>query len=109
MKLKFIYGVILLLFLTPIELLSQDITVSQQFSPNNDGLNDQLVITANGSPFEYQIFSRHGELISEGDQLSTWDGTSKGRSAPVGLYIVVVTIPSEGGKKSYKYTVDLLR
>src|SRR5690606_9297028 len=69
-------------------------TVYNAVSANNDGYNDHFFIDGlyNIFPnFEILIYSRWGQLIYEGNNLTPmWDGkTSKGSDAPEGTYFYV--------------------
>lgn len=66
------------------------VAVPNAFTPNNDGLNDELKIQHNGSfdQFTFQVFNRWGELVFEtNDPTATWDGTRNGDKLPSGVYV----------------------
>jgi len=65
------------------------ITAPNTFTPNNDGVNDTFSFTAIGNYtfLSLKIFSRNGQLIKEfKSQDQYWDGTSKGKKMPTGVY-----------------------
>ncbi len=81
--------------------------IFNQFSPNNDGVNDELKINKkrtndDGSlgdevdiEYSIKIFNRYGSLVFEGEQLSDeviWDGTRKGTEVPDGTYFYVLDL-----------------
>ena len=81
--------------------------IFNQFSPNNDGVNDRLKINKrrtndDGSfgdevdlRYSIKIFNRYGSLVFEGNQLTDeiiWDGTRKGEDVPDGTYFYVLDL-----------------
>ncbi len=59
------------------------------FTPNDDGLNDNFVVThsCDLTDFKIQIFNRWGKMVYEGsDDLQGWDGTYQGEPMPAGIY-----------------------
>ena len=89
------------------------IYVPTAFTPNNDGLNDQLKIFAVGvAKFNYfKIFNRYGIMIFYSTNINnTWNATYKGIPQPTGTYIYMVSGNTENGREIYKKgTVVLLR
>lgn len=59
------------------------------FTPNNDGLNDKLILSYNNVVrVNYKLFNMWGELIFESNQVGfEWDGLYKGNFIPTGNYI----------------------
>jgi gliding motility-associated-like protein len=80
------------------------------FSPNGDGVHDKLEI---GYLESYpgciiDIYNRYGQLIFHSVGYSQpWDGTIKGKPAPIGTYYYIVD-PKNGRKKVGGY-VDIIR
>ncbi|WP_400072150.1 gliding motility-associated C-terminal domain-containing protein [Zobellia russellii] len=82
--------------------------IFNQFSPNNDGVNDELKInkyqrnedgTFNSTPvdlvYDIKIFNRYGKVVFEGDQMTEeiiWDGMWEGKEAPDGTYFYVLNL-----------------
>ncbi len=72
------------------------------FSPNNDGINDYFDIE-NASFYPevlVEVYSRWGELIFSTvgyDDGSRWDGTTRGKDAPIGTYYYII-IPESGAE-----------
>ncbi|MBK7964964.1 MAG: gliding motility-associated C-terminal domain-containing protein [Bacteroidetes bacterium] len=97
-------------------LLNQKVTVFGKvptaFSPNGDGINDQLTISKDADiEVEIRIFNRYGKLMftGKGNNIS-WDGTFEGRNAEAGTYLYDIFATSEGGKTiKQKGTLHLFR
>lgn len=89
------------------------------FSPNNDGLNDQLIIFAGGeveSVLTWQIFDRWGELIFKGsnfqpnDPVHGWDGKFRGVPCNSSVFTWVAEISfKDGAVILFKGDVTLIR
>jgi gliding motility-associated-like protein len=84
------------------------------FSPNGDGMNDVFHIvkyldirTLN----EFAVFDRWGEKVFSTDNIEVgWDGTYRGKPAPVGVYVwTVVATTNEGDEIMRKGNVSLIR
>lgn len=89
-------------------------TVYNAVSANNDGYNDHFFIDGlyNIFPnFEILIYSRWGQLIYEGNNLTPmWDGkTSKGSDAPEGTYFYVLYLNDKDFPKPYTGFIYLTR
>ena len=74
---------------------SRPVFVPNAFSPNNDGLNDALVIFGSNSVANiksFLVFSRWGESVFEGYNLPHsdftfgWDGNYRGQIMDAGVY-----------------------
>jgi gliding motility-associated-like protein len=64
--------------------------IPKAFTPNNDGLNDRLVLRVLGlAEVEYfRIFNRNGEEVFSSKQIGqSWDGRWKGQLQPGGVYV----------------------
>lgn len=76
-----------------------EIFIPNTFTPNGDGRND--VFRAYGNYIKsmtMQVFNQWGELIFSGnDPANGWDGRSKGKLQPVGVYIYVIKIVKQDG------------
>jgi len=80
----------------------EDLQVYNVFSPNDDGVNDFFEIE-NSERFPemlVEVYSRWGDqlfsTVGYGDG-SRWNGTARGKDAPVGTYYYVI-IPYSGAK-----------
>ncbi len=70
-----------------------EITVYNGFSPNNDGINDVLIIEGlEGTVTDkIAIFNRWGNLVfTATDYQNNWDGTWNGENLPDGTYFYVI-------------------
>ncbi len=83
------------------------------FTPNGDGKNDKFKVT----PLKYQklvdfrVYNRWGqEVFHTANPADGWDGNFQGVPQDLGVYsyVIIVAYP-EGGNKTYKGTVTLLR
>lgn len=81
-------------FIQSIEVINEDCScepfVPNAFSPNNDGINDKLLLFSDCEMNNVQlsIFSHKGTLIFQTNDLNAgWDGTFNGQEMPVGVYI----------------------
>ncbi len=87
--------------------------VPNAFTPNNDGLNDELYVKANFKPstFEIAIYNRRGELVYHSrDMERGWDGNWKGDELPGEIYTYVIKYTDPDGKLlSRKGQVILIR
>jgi len=75
------------------------IYIPSGFSPNKDGLNDELVISIAGvEQFAFQVFNRWGELVFNTNDMSDyWDGTHNGIASEMGTYVYRAVITGENG------------
>ena len=67
-----------------------DIFVPKSFSPNNDGVNDQLYAYLAGiKKFHFiRIYNKFGQLMFESKSNNTpWDGITNGRVQPIDAYV----------------------
>mgnify|MGYP000322776446 CR=1 FL=1 len=84
-----------------------DITVYNEFSPNNDGVNDTFVIKGI-KRFEnkLQIFNRSGKIVYETTNYQNdWNGEAnssllldKNKELPIGTYYYILELPNENKK-----------
>ena len=69
------------------------ISVPNTFTPNNDGINDELFLISNTITQinTFKIFDRWGGLVFETDDFyEPWDGKSKGKEMPIGVYVYFI-------------------
>lgn len=71
------------------------------FTPNQDGRNDVYKLFGSDLAFvEFQIFSRWGELVFEGNTLSDfWDGTFQGRALESQLFLLKIRASGKDGRR----------
>lgn len=89
-----------------------EVFVPNTFTPNGDGKNDVLKVFTNYiKSMNMKIFNQWGELIfTTTDNNKGWDGTSKGKLQPVGVYIYVVQVVLQDGTiVNKKGSVNLIR
>lgn len=82
------------------------------FSPNNDGKNDRFGFFG-GEDLRriaaFHIFDRWGGLVwsakdlSPGDDAAYWDGSTRSKPAPEGLYTYVATLILADGREHVRY------
>ncbi len=90
--------------------VQKGVFIPNAFTPNNDGLNDVWNIRHIELYPEatIDIFDRYGGLIYRGRANSRpWDGTIKGKQAPIGTYYYLVNL--QDGSPVQKGVVTLLR
>lgn len=86
--------------------------VPDAFSPNGDGLNDELLAkSAQLQSFSFSVLNRWGETVFHSDDITVgWDGNIKGENAPVGFYVYKVSFVDDINQKVDKSgTFMLLR
>jgi gliding motility-associated-like protein len=68
--------------------------VPNVFTPNNDGINDDIRVYAKGLKFfHWYIFDRWGEQVFYSDDISTpWDGTLNGKQLNPDIYVYHVKL-----------------
>lgn len=79
--------------------------VPSAFSPNRDGLNDQLKVHLSCpiSSFEFKIFNRFGTKVFEStNAASSWDGTHGVSFADVGTYYYMLKVIDNNGQQFFK-------
>jgi gliding motility-associated-like protein len=84
--------------------------VPNAFSPNQDGLNDQLQIYASNPLTEYELLiqNRWGQTVYASQNIHEfWDGYYKSEMAPVGTYFYVIQGKCADGSK-YKKKGDVI-
>lgn len=89
------------------------IAVPNAFTPNNDGLNDELypLNAYKATDLLFRVFNRVGQLVFETrDWTKRWDGRFKGQPADLGTYVWILTYTHiETGKRvNQKGTTILL-
>lgn len=86
--------------------------VPTAFSPNGDGVNDELKVLGQGiSRMKFRIFNRYGQLVFETfRQEDGWDGTQNGKELDPGTFVYTLeVIFAEGGIETYTGDVTLTR
>lgn len=90
------------------------ILVPNAFSPNNDGLNDEIraLMSCNTlEQFSLTIFNRYGQVIFEtSDPAQGWDGNyNNGSRADVGVYFYYIVYNADGATMKHKGDFTLIR
>ena len=86
--------------------------IPNAFTPNGDGLNDQLRVYGNGiQQIKFMVFNQWGQKLFETDSQSDgWDGTQNGKMQPSGVYMYVCEVTMNDGRKTIKKgSVNLIR
>ncbi len=94
------------------DLPNLELFVPNTFTPNGDGLNDELKVYGNYmQSINMRVFNQWGEQIFFTTELNRgWDGTYKGNQQPVGVYIYVITVVMQDGTKiNKKGSINLIR
>lgn len=73
-----------------------DVFIPTIFSPNDDGINERLIVFANRNILKInflKIYDRWGNLVFEGNDFPPneynygWDGKNRGQKTPSGVYV----------------------
>ncbi len=90
-----------------------DMLVPTAFSPNHDGMNDELCIPLNVCiiDFEFNIFDRWGEKVFSSTSIANcWDGTYKGADlGTAGFVYSFIARLSNGQDFKQKGTISLIK
>jgi gliding motility-associated-like protein len=95
-----------------------EIFVPNAFTPDNDGINDILVVQGKGIKMikSFRIFNRWGELVFErtnflpGDKNNAWDGTIRSKAASPDVFVYVCEVICEKGYPTiFKGNVAILK
>jgi len=93
-------------------IISALVDIPNAFSPNNDGVNDRLVVRGFGIvKLDFRVYNRWGQLVyHSSDQSQGWDGKFNGVLQPMDSYAVIVNVVfSDNTKATKKGDVTLLR
>lgn len=86
--------------------------VPAAFSPNGDGVNDQLRVLGQGiARMDFKVYNRYGQLVFETTEQSLgWDGTQNGRDLNPGNFVWVLDVQfAEGRRERLTGDVTLVR
>ncbi len=87
--------------------------VPNAFTPNNDGVNDNLYVRGGGlRSLEYfRVFDRWGKMVFETQDINQgWDGTINGRKADIATFVYIVKgVCSSGADVLKSGNVTLVR
>lgn len=88
------------------------IYVANAFTPNGDGKNDVIYVhNDNIKSLRFFVYDQWGNMLFESlSQQKGWDGTYKGKTEPVGVYVYYLeAIMNDGQPVTKKGTITLLR
>lgn len=88
------------------------IFVPNAFTPNGDGLNDELLVYGTTiATMEIRIYNQWGQLVFESkDKGRGWDGTMSGKRQPVGVYNYILRAALQDGTTVQKRgTITIVR
>lgn len=89
-----------------------DVWVPNVFTPDHNGLNDIFYVYGSSiDKLELVIWNQWGEkMFATKDKNDGWDGTSKSKAQPIGVYVYVAKVTLQNGKEIVKRgAVNLLR
>ncbi|MCC7504693.1 MAG: gliding motility-associated C-terminal domain-containing protein [Saprospiraceae bacterium] len=96
----------------------RNVYIPNAFSPNDDGDNDRLVVSCGVAVEQitlFRVYSRWGELVYEGydlspdDQHAGWDGQFHGKTVDPGVFTWVVEVAYlDGVKEAFTGTATVL-
>ena len=97
-----------------IHVTESNLEVPNAFSPNNDGVNDVFLVKHKSLiQFDATVFNRWGKEIYHWglDNIDRgWDGTSRGKQVPEGVYFIVIKAKgSDGVIYDIKSDINILR
>jgi gliding motility-associated-like protein len=88
------------------------IYIPNSFTPNGDGINDEFgVFSYEGINYSLSIFNRWGkEIFRSSSPLNKWNGmNSKGKYAPSGNYVYLVSVSEGTFNKTFSGNFTLIR
>jgi gliding motility-associated-like protein len=87
--------------------------IPNAFSPNDDGINDQLCFPNNHcvEKINMAIYDRWGEKVYETNSLKNcWDGTYKGKKLESAVFVYYLTVEfTGGGRETLKGNISLIK
>lgn len=87
------------------------IDIPNAFTPNNDGVDDELHVLGDVRSIVFLIYDRWGQQVFKSTDLKKgWDGTYHGTNLPIGTYVYTIQAETYTGAKFFrKGDVTLLR
>jgi len=101
-----------------VTVLAPDVFIPNLFTPNGDGKNDLFYVRGSSTLYnfvELKIFDSWGSIIFESkglvnDKSIAWDGKSKGKVQPTGVYIYLIKLLTTTGETIVKKgSISLIR
>lgn len=100
-------------FVLTVEKCVKKLWMPTGFTPNNDGLNDELGPKVEGrlQSYSFKVFNRWGEMVfSSNNPNSKWNGKLHSADAPIGLYVWMCNYQFRNEEATMeKGTVTLIR
>lgn len=89
-------------------IFNSSLNIPNVFTPNNDGTNDTYKLFGKDLNFvNYQIYSRWGELIFEGNSINaTWDGTFRNQDLESQFFLMKLKASGKDGR-NFDQTVKI--
>lgn len=90
-----------------VEESEQELVLFNTFTPNNDGVNDELMLNAKGlSDFNLVVLDRSNKVVYQtNDPDFRWNGMGiNNEMVPAGMYVYYVTAKDSTGKAVSKYS-----
>jgi gliding motility-associated-like protein len=88
-----------------------NIALPNVFSPNNDGMNDDIGLLGNAPYVELKVFNRWGEVIFRTEDVSyRWNGKYRGEECPVDVYPYILDwecVEDNGNSKKHHKVGDI--
>jgi gliding motility-associated-like protein len=79
------------------------IALPNAFSPNKDGMNDDIGILGGAEKVDLKIFDRWGEVIFRTQDIALrWDGLYRGEEVPIGVYPYILEYQCPGSNDLLK-------
>lgn len=89
-----------------------DIEIIEAFSPNGDGINDEVAPILKGPVLiqSFKIYNRWGQLVYEGSGSDArWNGKFKGDDQPQGSYVYFIQYSMDGRQLSKSGGLTLIK
>ncbi len=102
------------LVVIPNKSLESEVAIQKAFSPNSDGINDELkmVISANITKIDLLIINQYGTTVFKTNSTfnyQTWDGKSTGIKVTDGTYYYIINAETACESGSFTGFITLLR
>lgn len=99
---------------------NREVYVPTGFTPNNDGVNDYLMVhgTSGTRVITFRVYDRWGELVFRADRyninsensMNVWDGTFKGKPMNPAVFVWYLEVKHiDGREESFEGNTTLLR